>query len=139
LVSEMVAVETEPQPSSEAEDDLSSVVVTNVTKGTVLADKAQRAGGFIGRGKGLMFAPPLPDGCGLIIEPCNSIHMFFMRYPLDIVFIDREGEVLFMYEGIKPWRMGRLVKGARMAIELPEGTIARTATRVGDRLLLQHS
>ena len=135
----MVAVETEPRPSSEAEDDLSSVVVTNVTKGTVLADKAQRAGGFIGRGKGLMFAPPQPSGSGLIIEPCNSIHMFFMRYPLDIIFIDREGEVLFMYEGIKPWRMGRLVKGARMAIELPEGTIARTATRVGDRLLLQHS
>jgi len=81
-----------------------------------------------------MMAPPLPEGGGLVIEPCNSIHMFFMRYPLDIVFLDKVGEVLFMYRGIKPWRMGRVVRGARLAIELPEGSIERSGTEVGDQI-----
>lgn len=81
-----------------------------------------------------MFSPLLPAGGGLVIEPCNSIHMFFMRYPLDVIFTDGGGRVLFMYRGIKPWRMGRIVKGARRAIELPEGTIDRSNTQAGDVL-----
>ena len=79
-----------------------------------------------------MFTACLPEGEALVIEPCNSIHMFFMRYPLDVIFLDREGRVLYMHEGIKPWRVGKPVRGARQAVELPEGTIGRTATRMGD-------
>jgi len=86
------------------------------------------------RGRGLMMAPPLPQGGGLVIEPCNSIHMFFMRYPLDIVFLGKEGNVVFMYKGIKPWRVGRVVRGARLAVELPEGAIESTGTELGDRV-----
>jgi uncharacterized membrane protein (UPF0127 family) len=83
-----------------------------------------------------MLSPPLPDGAGLVIDPCNSIHMFFMRFPLDIIFLDKQGQVVFMYKGIKPWRMGRIVRGAKLAIELPEGAIARTGTQVGDTIEL---
>jgi uncharacterized membrane protein (UPF0127 family) len=83
-----------------------------------------------------MLSPPLPDGGGLVIDPCNSIHMFFMRYPLDIIFLDKQGQTVFMYKGIKPWRMGRIVRGAKLAIELPEGVIARTGTQVGDTIEL---
>ena len=79
-----------------------------------------------------MFTSPLPAGGGLVIEPCSSIHMFFMRYPLDILFLDKQGKVVFMYRGIKPWRLGRVVRGARLAIELPEGTIAESGTQIGD-------
>ena len=68
------------------------------------------------------------------MDPCNSIHMFFMRYPLDIIFVSKDGRVVFMYRGIKPWRMGRVVRGAKIAIELPEGAIDRSSTQVGDRL-----
>ncbi len=114
--------------------DPALLLVTNETRCTVLADKARQARGFIGRGKGLMLSAELPDGEALIIEPCNSIHMFFMRYSLDIIFTDAAGIVLFMYRGINPWRMGRFVKGARLAIELPVGAIERTGTKVGDRL-----
>lgn len=81
-----------------------------------------------------MFSPPLPLGGGLVIEPCNSIHMFFMGYPLDVIFTDEGGRVLFMYKGIKPWRIGRIVRGARRAIELPEGTIESGDTQIGDAL-----
>ncbi len=112
------------------------MLIRNETQGTVLADKASRAGSFLARGRGLMMSPPLPEGGGLVIDPCNSIHMFFMRYPLDIIFLDREGKVVFLYKGIKPWRVGRIVRGARMAVELPEGVIGRTGTRVGDVLSL---
>ncbi len=113
------------------------MIVENLTRNQVLADKAHQAASFLSRGRGLMFSPPLPEGGGLVIEPCNSIHMFFMRYPLDVVFTDAGGRVLFLYRGIKPWRMGRIVKGARRAIELPEGTVDRTHTEIGDLLSLK--
>ncbi|MFL5735551.1 MAG: DUF192 domain-containing protein [Chloroflexia bacterium] len=110
------------------------MLIVNATRDTTLADKARRANGFLSRGRGLMFTDPLPDGGGLIIDPCNSIHMFFMRFPLDIVFVDKAGTIVFMYYGIKPWRMGRIVRGAKLAIELPDGTITRTNTQVGDHI-----
>ena len=108
--------------------------ITNTTRSTTLAEKARRAGGFLARGRGLMLSSPLPAGGGLVLDPCNSIHMFFMRYPLDIIFVSNDGRVVFMYRSIKPWRMGRVVRGAQMAIELPEGAIARSGTQVGDRV-----
>jgi uncharacterized membrane protein (UPF0127 family) len=113
------------------------MIVENVTRSQILADTAHEAADFFSRGRGLMFSPPLPEGGGLVIEPCNSIHMFFMRFPLDVVFTDAEGRVVFTYKGIKPWRMGRIVKGAKRAIELPEGTVERTHTEVGDVVRLK--
>jgi uncharacterized membrane protein (UPF0127 family) len=110
------------------------MTIHNITKGSTIADKAVKAANFLARGRGLMLAPPLAAGGALVIEPCNSIHMFFMRYPLDIIFLDKHGTVLFMYEGIKPWRLGRVVRGAKSAVELPEGTIAASRTEVGDKL-----
>lgn len=112
------------------------VRVVNKTRGTVLAKDAQRAVGFLDRGRGLMMRPPLPSGSGLILDPCNSIHMFFMRYALDIIFLDKHDRVVFLYNGIKPWRVGRIVRGARLAIELPEGAITRTQTTNGDEIEL---
>ena len=83
-----------------------------------------------------MLSDPLPEGGGLVIEPCNSVHMFFMRYPLDIVFIDGQGQVVFMYKGIKPWRVGRIVRGAKAAIELPAGAIDTSNTQLGDKIVM---
>ncbi len=81
-----------------------------------------------------MFTDPMSPGEGLLIAPCNSIHMFFMRFSLDVIFINEQNRVVFMYEGIKPWRIGRIVRGAKSAIELPERTISASATQVGDIL-----
>jgi uncharacterized protein len=107
-------------------------LIRNITRGTTVASKARIAGSFIARSRGLMFSDPMAQGEGLVIAPCNSIHMFFMRFPLDILFLDAENRVVFMYEGIKPWRVGRIVRGAKSAIELPERTIAASSTKVGD-------
>jgi hypothetical protein len=112
------------------------MLVHNATRDTTLAHRATKARNFLARGKGLMFSSPLPQGGGLVIDPCNSIHMFFMRFPLDVLFLDKEGRVVFAYRGIKPWRVGRIVKGARLAIELPEGVLDATGTQVGDLVTL---
>jgi uncharacterized protein len=111
--------------------------IVNTTRDTTLAADARRADSFVERGRGLMFSDPLPQGGGLVIEPCNSIHMFFMRFPLDIVFVDGQGKVVFMYKGIKPWRVGRIVRGAKAAIELPTGVIESSQTQLGDQIRIQ--
>jgi len=92
-------------------------------EGSVVAEHLEIADGFLRRGLGLMFRRELPAGHGLALRPCNSIHMFFMRFPLDVAFLDREGRVVRAYHGIRPWRVSRIVRGARTAIELPAGTL----------------
>jgi uncharacterized membrane protein (UPF0127 family) len=110
------------------------MLILNTTKGTTVASDARRATNFLTRGRGLMLTRPLPEGGGLVIDPCSSIHMFFMRYALDILFLNKEGSVVFMYRGIKPWRVGRIVRGAKVAVELPVGTIENSRTDIGDRI-----
>ncbi|MFN2451122.1 MAG: DUF192 domain-containing protein [Candidatus Dormibacteria bacterium] len=101
------------------------------TEGIVLAERVHLARSFGRRTVGLMFRRELPEGEGLAIIPCNQIHMFFMRIPLDVLFVDREGRVLHLLRGIRPWRMSRLVRGARYTIELPVGTLDRAGVERG--------
>ncbi len=86
------------------------------------------------RTKGLLGTNSLEPGDGLLIEPCNSIHSFWMRYPFDAVFINREGIVLHTISRMKPFRLSKHVFGARAVLELPAGTIEATGTRRGDRV-----
>jgi len=79
----------------------------------------------------------LLPGSGLIIVPCNSIHMFFMRFPLDIIFIDKSDTVVFLIENIKPWRFSRIVRKAHSVIELPAGIIHESRTEIGDILKIE--
>jgi uncharacterized membrane protein (UPF0127 family) len=112
--------------------------VYNKAKQTLIADKCEIADNFFTRFKGLMGKKELPVGFGLFIKPCNGIHMFFMKIPLDIIFIDKEGIVVYTIENIKPWQVSRIVKNAHSTIELPIGTISQSCTQVGDNLQLTH-
>ena len=105
-------------------------------EGREVAARVEEADGFLRRGLGLMFRRELPAGHGLAITPCNSIHMFFMRFPLDVAFLDRDGRVLRAYHGIRPWRVSRVVRRARSAIELPAGTLAAAGVGEGSALRL---
>lgn len=98
-----------------------------VTAGRVARTAWTRAVGMLG-------SPPPAAGEGLWIVPCNSIHMFFMRYALDIVFLDGNQQVVHLIEGIQPWRVSPMVWRSRSVLELPAGTIAASGTRVGHRL-----
>lgn len=106
----------------------------NVDRDAVLAERAGVADRYWTRLVGLMGRPGLPEGHGLWIEPCNSVHMFFVRFPIDVVFAGADGRVVAVEHGLRPWRATRIHRGARVALELPAGTAARTGTVAGDRL-----
>lgn len=82
---------------------------------------------------GLLVLPRLRDGQGLLIEPCASVHTLGMRYPLDLLFLSGEGQVLGWREAVPPWRAAAQ-RGARSTLELPAGTLATLSLRVGERL-----
>jgi uncharacterized membrane protein (UPF0127 family) len=103
----------------------------------VVASCAEKAETFMSRFKGLLGRDGLPDGGGLHIEPCNSIHMFFMKFALDIVFLDRELKVVRAIPGIKPWRATRVYSEAESVLELPVGAIAQAGVAPGDVLRVE--
>jgi uncharacterized membrane protein (UPF0127 family) len=111
--------------------------VTNPTRGTTLADRAREATGFWDRLKGLMGQQRLDPGDGLLITPCNSIHTFFMRIPIDAVFLDPAGVVVKILPAMVPWRVSGIYAGARSVLELPAGTAASCGTEAGDALQLE--
>lgn len=106
--------------------------IRNTTRGTTLADRATRADGWMQRLKGLLGRDSLQAGEGLHIDPCTSIHTFFMRFPIDVLFIDTEGMVVRAFESIRPWRATRMYPKARSVVELPVGTLKATETYEGD-------
>jgi uncharacterized protein len=115
-----------------------SIGLVNLSRGTVIASDVTLAKTFLARGRGLMFRSSFPVGSALVIDPCSSIHMFFMRFPIDVLYMNREETVVRVQQSIKPWRVGPLVtRGAKFVIELPEGTIARTGTQTGDRVVIE--
>jgi uncharacterized membrane protein (UPF0127 family) len=92
---------------------------------------------FGSRFMGLMFRKSLPEGSGLLIMPCSSIHMCFMRMALDIVYMDANLRVVGVQEALRPWRLGALVKGAKLVLEVPVGTIARCGVRPGAKITVE--
>jgi len=113
------------------------VEVHNVTRESIIASNVRIATSFLARGRGLMFTSGLASDEGLLIDPCGSIHMFFMRFALDVLYVDRDNVVIRAQRGIKPWRVGPLhTRGAKYVIELPVGSIDRSGTEVEDQLRL---
>lgn len=111
--------------------------LTNSRTSKIVAIDLKVADKYFSRLRGLIGTRSLPKGSGLIIEPCNSIHMFFMKYPIDVIFLDKDNVVLHVINGIKPWNISQVVKQARKVIELPEGTIKASGVDAGDILLLE--
>lgn len=83
---------------------------------------------------GLLSTREVLPGEGLLIERTQSIHMFFMRYPIDVVFFDKELRVRRLVGSIKPWRVVLWARGARDCLELRAGALEGTGTQVGDQL-----
>lgn len=108
----------------------------NLTRDALLGDRIASARGFRARVKGLRGTDALPEGGGLWIAPCSSIHSFGMRYEFDAVFLDREDRVVGVYCYFGKNRVTRAYLGARGVLELPQGTVFKTDTRVGDLVRL---
>jgi uncharacterized membrane protein (UPF0127 family) len=108
--------------------------VENITRGTVVGTRIRLARTFRERTVGLLRTPSLEPGEGLWIENAPSIHMFFMRYPIDAVFVSADGRVTKIVPGLKPWRLVLWARGARDCLELPAGAAAAAELKAGDRL-----
>ncbi|HET7034789.1 MAG TPA: DUF192 domain-containing protein [Thermomicrobiaceae bacterium] len=113
-----------------------TVRVINETRGSELGDRVAVARSFLSRGRGLMFRRFLAPGSGLVIEPCSSIHTMWMRFPIDVLYMSREHEVLRADSAMAPWRIGPLRPHSRYVVELPAGVIRASGTQAGDRLRL---
>lgn len=109
----------------------------NRGRGTVLASQVEVADSFWRRLLGLMFRPALPPGRGLLLQPCRQVHTCWMRFPIDVVFLDRQGRVVAVHREMPPGRIGAVVPGAWAALELPAGTAAAAGTVPGDHLILE--
>lgn len=105
----------------------------NDTQGLILADQLELADTFFTRLRGLMFRPPLLPGSALWLRPCNGVHMCFMRYPIDVLFLDRDLTVVQVVENLQPWRAVPYVPRAASAIEFVAGTLTGKVS-VGDQV-----
>lgn len=113
------------------------MIAWNETRRIPLAEHLRIARSIWSRTRGLLGTRELPVGEGLLIDPCGSIHSFWMRYPFDALFLSRDGEVVHAISRMKPYRVSRPVFSAHSVLELPAGTIDATATRQGDRVRVE--
>lgn len=111
--------------------------VRNVTRKTWLADDMREARRFLERLRGLMGRKDFPMGSALHIAPCSSIHTFFMRIPIDVLFLDAQLRVVDAVDALPPWRASKLYFDARSTLELPAGTIRASLTQAGDELAFE--
>lgn len=109
----------------------------NETRDAVVADAVRAARSLWARSRGLLGRKGMEAGEGLLIEPCSAIHSFGMAFVFDAIFLNREGVVVHLVPEMRPLRMSRYVFKARSVLELPAGTIRRTRTQVGDRLVFK--
>lgn len=105
----------------------------NETRQTVLADAVDVADTSKARRTGLLKHERLEPGEGLLIAPCSSVHTFFMKFPIDLVYISKKRKVRKVRHAVPAWRMSACLT-AHSVIELPAGTVERTGTRAGDQL-----
>jgi uncharacterized membrane protein (UPF0127 family) len=94
------------------------------------------AGGRLQCALGLLGRTELPSGSGLWLEPCNGVHTGGMRFAIDVVYFSRKGEVLRVFQNVRPWRVCLPMRGCRAVLELAAGEVARTHIQVGNRYRL---
>ncbi len=114
----------------------------NQSRGTVLCARLENAGGVAGQSKGLLGRDGLEPGAGMLFEnsrftPMMWMHMFFMRFAIDIVFLDRGDKVMRISRQLRPWRVSAMVFGARRALELEAGAAEKSSTQVGDQITFE--
>lgn len=112
---------------------ISKAYELKLADGDVICRKMIVASGLLDRMKGLMFSEELPDCDGFLINPCNSIHTFFMRYPLDVVFLDSDFKVVKVMYDLAPWRMTGIYFKSSQVLEMKAGTLKKNITP-GDKL-----
>jgi hypothetical protein len=113
-----------------------SLARVRTADGAVLCERCEVPKSSFARMRGLLGREGLDPGSGMLIDAAPSVHMFFMRFPIDVVFLDRDRRIVGIRHGLRPWR----VAGARRAVaalELPAGAAAEAGIAEGDVLALE--
>ncbi len=118
----------------EKEDTLEAF---NVTKNRIVARRVDWSGSSATRRKGLLGRDRIDDDEGMYIVPTQWIHMFGMRFPIDVAFLDGDGRVIHIHHRLKPNRLSRIVWRAEGALELAAGVLEATETTIGDFIELR--
>ena len=113
------------------------VTVANLTRGTLLGDRIEIADTSLSRFLGLIPKRGLNAGEGLWIKPSSGVHMFWMRFAIDVVGLDRQMRVVRLWRNLRPWRMTSVSMQMHSALELPVGQIDAGEVQLGDVLEIQ--
>ncbi len=109
-------------------------VIEDITRDAILAERCYVADSFWARLRGLISRASLPEGEGLLLLSTRSVHTHFMRFPIDVLYLDEGWKVVDMDVHMKPWRIGRVRRRSRSVLELPAGTLERAGVQVGDEI-----
>ena len=107
--------------------------IVNRSRGTLLGNRIVLVDSWTGRLRGYLGRREPQPGEGMLLVPCNAVHMFGLKFPLDLIFLNQSGVVVETIEDLRPWRRTSRIGNARFALEIPRGTIEASYTRVGDR------
>jgi uncharacterized membrane protein (UPF0127 family) len=110
--------------------------LNNCSKDVTVVEKIYIADKFWSRTKGLLGRSSLECSEGLLLVPCNSVHCMFMRFPIDIIFLNRDFQVVKIYENFKPWCVTPIIRNAYQVLELKAGAAKDKCIETGDELAL---
>ena len=110
------------------------MIVTNPSRGTVIGETIEVAESASQKVKGLLGRECLEDGQGLLFKGAGSLHTLFMRFPIDIIYTNKQGKVIKTAKAVRPFKLVAAPLRCHYAIELPAGAISASNTQVGDFL-----
>lgn len=113
-----------------------SLKILNATRNTVICQQAQQATTFLEGLKGLLGRKQLDAGAGLLIRPSSGVHTWGMRFPIDVVALDRRMKVTGVWKNVRPYRTCAISLRTWSVLELPVGQIALSNTVAGDQLAI---
>lgn len=114
------------------------MIVRNSERDSVLGEAIEVAETAAQRVKGLLGRDALADGQGLLFKHCSSMHTFFMHFPIDLIYTDRRGKVLKLAAGVRPFKLVAAPLRSFYAVELPQGAIFQSMSKVGDHLVFDY-
>ena len=112
------------------------MIIRNLTRGTTLAERRRTAVSFFEKLMGLMFSKPTDEALLFVYgrESRLSLHMFFVFYPIDVVWLSSEKRVVYLKPNFKPFTICIPPVKAQYVIELPDGALERSRTAIGDQI-----
>jgi uncharacterized membrane protein (UPF0127 family) len=111
-------------------------MILNLTRGTTIASEVHFATTGKDRTRGLLGRDLMPEGEALVFPRCRQVHTFGMRFPIDVLFVDKHGRVARAVQDMKPGRLSAWVLRSSSTVELPAGTLEKSGTRTSDEIVI---